>query len=128
MTDPQVPAQPYVLTAPPPPLAATDRRRRTGLAGGAVLAGLLLVTAGFGIGRLTAPDRPASLIDAVRMAQQGTLPCGNPGQGAGAGGFLARLCQNGPGQGGPGQGGPGFGPGDPRNGNGNGNGNGTGNA
>ncbi len=88
-----------------------------------VVAGLLLLGAGFGLGRLTAPSGPASLIDAVRMAQQGTLPCGSVPQGGGAVGPLSRLCRLGPGQGGfgPGQAPRGFGP----DGNGNGNRNGT---
>jgi len=73
----------------------------------AVLAGLLLLGAGFGLGRLSAPSGPTSLIDAVRMAQQGTLPCGSTATSKGAAGLLSRLCQNGPGQIAPGGG---FGP------------------
>ncbi len=130
----QPPAEPPTATtvAPPPyvgpPAPVPDAQpqpQRGGLAVlvlASVVAGLLLVGAGFGLGRLTAPSGPASLIDAVRMAQQGTLPCGAAPQGNGAAGPLARLCRLGPGQGGgfgPGQTPRGFGP----NGNGNGNGN-----
>ena len=92
----------------------------------AVVAGLVLLLAGFGLGRSTAPSGgPTSLVDAVRMAQQGTLPCGTAGPNDRVGGFIARLCQLTPGQNGPGLGGlnP-FGGGN-RNGTNPGNGNGA---
>lgn len=105
--------------------AGTPTARNRGLrVVGAVVAGLLLLGAGFGLGRLSAPSGPASLIDAVRMTQQGTLPCGSPNTGPANGGFLSRLCQNRPGQNGPGQG---FGPGQNGPGQGFGPGNGKGN-
>jgi len=141
---PQQPVGPYTATAtlPPPPVPPTyaavpapppphdpARGRRVALGVGAGLAGVLLLVAGIGIGRVTAPKGPESLVDAVRMAQQGTLPCGSAAQG-GVGGFIVRLCQQAPGQGGPGL--PrGFGGNSNGNGNGGGggfgNGNGTGN-
>jgi hypothetical protein len=116
-TAPLLPPRPYVIT-PPPPTGDSAQGRRVALGVGAVLVGLLLLAAGFGIGRASAPKGPSSLVDAVRQAQQGELPCGVPGQGAGAGAFLGRLCQLAPGQGGPGLGPRGFG-GNGNGGNGN---------
>jgi hypothetical protein len=80
--------------------SAPPRRRGSGRAGllvGAGLAGLLLLGGGFALGRTTAPPPPpgpASLMDALRMAQQGTLPCGNPAD-DGLGAFVQRLCRAG---------------------------------
>jgi hypothetical protein len=128
--------QPYGATAtlPPPqpptapaPAAASGSRSRAVLVGaGAVVAGLVLLLAGFGLGRATAPSSggPTSLVDAVRMAQQGTLPCGTAGPNDRVGGFIIRLCRLAPGQNGPGNL-PGNGPFGGNGGNG-GNGNGNG--
>jgi outer membrane biosynthesis protein TonB len=107
----------------PPPSQQSGRNKAVLLSVGAVVAGLVLLLAGFGLGRATAPSSggPQSLVDAVRMAQQGTLPCGTAGPNDRVGGFITRLCQLAPGQNG-----PGFGPFGPFGGNGNGNGKGTG--
>jgi hypothetical protein len=134
--------QPYGTTAtlaPPQPYAApTSRpvngsRNRAVMVGvGAVVAGLVLLLAGFGLGRATAPSSngPSSLVDAVRMAQQGTLPCGTAGPNDRVGAFITRLCQLAPGRNGPGTGpfGPFGGNGGGNRGNGNGNGSGNGSA
>jgi hypothetical protein len=122
-TAPLPPVEPPPLAAattiePPPPYVPVPtaagsvppaRGGRAGLVVASVAAGLLLLGAGFGLGRLSAPSGPASLIDAVRMAQQGQLPCGPaPRAGRGAG-LLGRVCPNGPARSGgfgPWQGGP----------------------
>jgi hypothetical protein len=83
---------------PLPPLPPPGRGGgRAGLVVGAVAAALLLLGGGFAVGRTTAPSTPsgpASLMDALRMAQQGTLPCGSPPR-DGLGVFVQRLCRDG---------------------------------
>ena len=133
-TQPQVaPGYAQGTTVAPPPQPgfagpagpAPRRGLRVGLvvaaAAGAMLVAALLVGAGFAAGRLTAPRDPSSLVDAVRMAQQGTLPCGSartPDDRVAA--LVGRLCRSGlGGPGGPGRlsgpGGPGA-PGGPGSG------------
>jgi hypothetical protein len=125
------PPQPYAASETPPPSANGSRGRAVWVGVGAVLAGLVLLLAGFGLGRATAPSSggPASLVDAVRMAQQGTLPCGTAGPNDRVGAFVIRLCRLSPGQNGPGNApfGPFGGNGGGNRGNGNGNGNDPGN-
>ncbi|GAC1323802.1 MAG: hypothetical protein NVSMB13_04260 [Mycobacteriales bacterium] len=75
-----------------PPRDRSAGGNRPALVAGAVLGGLLLLAAGFGVGRATAPKGPATLVAAVQQASTGKLPCGTPTANAG---FVTRLCNTG---------------------------------
>lgn len=123
MTSPTEPTQPSweaarpampdlsdLIANPGKPPREPNPRSRTYAS--AAVGGLVLIGAGFGVGRAAAPHGPATLTAAVEQAQAGTLPCGTPsttaaanGGAAGAAGgsangggasfLVARLCQTG---------------------------------